>query len=149
MKEKFLVHTILTLLLGTLAIQDGYSQNCRGYERRCDSAPRYFQSSSLSRAVTLRKGRKIVINQTFFGNREYFISVCGHNRLGKIHFRLIADDEDQTILYDNAADDFKESQLFVILNTMAVKVEISAPHYFDDRGSECAGVRIFYNQQRD
>ncbi|HHU58774.1 MAG TPA: hypothetical protein GXZ39_10830, partial [Bacteroidales bacterium] len=64
----------------------------------------------------------------------------------KIHFRLISDDEDQMVLYDNAVDNFKETQLFVIQNTMKVKLELSAPHYFDDRNAECAGVQIHYHR---
>jgi hypothetical protein len=94
----------------------------------------------------MRKARKVVINQTFFGDREYFISVCGRKKLGDIHFRLISDDENQTVLYDNAAVNFQPSQLFVIQNTMKIKIELSAPHYFDDYNSECAGVQISYHK---
>ncbi|GAO28893.1 hypothetical protein [Geofilum rubicundum] len=94
----------------------------------------------------MRKARKTIIHQTFYGNREYFISVCGKKRLGNIHFRLIADDESQTVLYDNAIENFQETQLFVIQNTMKVKIELSAPHYFDDQNSECAGVQVHYNR---
>jgi hypothetical protein len=125
------------------------AQNCRGFEKRCDSAPKYFESSTLSRSISIRRARKVIVNQTFYGDREYFISVCGRNRLGKIHFRLISDDENQTILYDNAADNFKDSQIFLIQTTMRVKIELSAPHYFDETNSECAGLRIFFNRSQN
>lgn len=140
--------TVITLLFAGLGWSDMNAQNCRGFEKRCESAPKYFESSSLSRSISLRKGRKVIINQTFYGEREYFISVCGRNRLGKIHFRLIADDEQQTILYDNAAENFKESQLFVIQSTMSVKIELSAPHFFDDSNSECAGIQVSYHRSK-
>jgi hypothetical protein len=123
-----------------------HAQSCQNYEKRCENAPTYFEKSSLSRSVTMRKARKVVINQTFFGDREYFISVCGRKKLGDIHFRLISDDENQTVLYDNAAVNFQPSQLFVIQNTMKIKIELSAPHYFDDYNSECAGVQISYHK---
>jgi hypothetical protein len=140
---KLLLLTILGILF---SLQGTTAQSCRGYDKKCDSAPKHFEASSLSRSITMRKARKTVINQTFYGNREYFISVCGKKRLGKIHFRLIADDESQTVLYDNAIENFLETQLFVIQNTMKVKIELSAPHYFDDQNAECAGVQVYYNR---
>jgi len=88
--------------------------------------------------------RKVVINQVLYGDRTYQISVCGKNRLGKIQFRLISDDEQRTVLYDNAVDNFKQVKLFEINSTMKVVIEITAPHFFEDGISECAGVKIYY-----
>jgi hypothetical protein len=124
-----------------------HGQRCTGFDKRCASAPAQFEASSLSRSVSMRKGRKVVITQIFYGNSEYFISVCGKNRLGNIHFRLISVDNNNTVLYDNASDSFKDSQLFVINNTMNVRIELSAPHYFDDSNSECAGIKIFRSKK--
>jgi len=137
---------LIILISTSISLVEPNAQNCRDFERRCKGAPGYFEASSLSRSVTLRKARRVIINQTFYGGTEYFISVCGRDRLGKIHFRLIASDESNTILYDNAADDFNQTQLFVIKNTMAVKIELSAPHFFDPNSAECAGIRISYHR---
>src|SRR5690606_4866660 len=104
MHKPYIKIFILTVIGILFSLQGTTAQSCRGYEKRCDSAPKHFEASSLSRSITMRKARKTVINQTFYGNREYFISVCGKKRLGNIHFRLIADDESQTVLYDNAIE---------------------------------------------
>lgn len=146
MKTIFTRLILLSALLLAGGLPQVKAQSCRGYDKRCESAPKHFEASSLTRSITVRKARKTVINQVFYGDREYFVSVCGHRRLGKIHFRLISDDEDQMVLYDNAVDNFKETQLFVIQNTMKIKLELSAPHYFDDRNAECAGVQIHYHR---
>ncbi len=122
------------------------AQNCSGFEKRCEEAPKYFKKSSLSRSLSVRKGRKLIINQTFFGGREYYVSVCGKKKIGDIHLRIIADDDNKMVLFDNAANNFKPTQLFVIQNTMKVKIELSAPYYFDNVHSECAGIQIHYHQ---
>jgi len=146
MSNIYIKAILLTLLSMVFTLQSSNAQSCRGFEKKCQSAPKYFEASSLSRSITMRKARKTIINQTFYGNREYFISVCGKRNLGKIHFRLIADDESQSVLYDNAIENFMPTQLFVIQNTMKVKIEITAPHYFDDMNSACAGVQVYYNR---
>ena len=123
-----------------------FGQNCKGYEKKCNSAPSGFKSSSLSRSLSMRKMRKVVINQVLYGDRTYHISVCGKKQLGKIHFRILADDEQRSVLYDNAVDNFKTNKLFEIQATMKIHIEITAPHFFDDRGSECAGINISYRK---
>ncbi len=127
-----------------LTVNNANSQNCKGFDKKCPSAPKEFKKSSVSRSVAIRKMKKVVINQIFYSDRTYQISVCGKSRLGKIQYRLLSDDEHRTVLYDNAIDNFKPSKLFEIQSTIKVIVEITAPHYFDESTSECAGVRIFY-----
>lgn len=137
----------LSFFLFTLGVTtNSEAQNCSGFEKRCEEAPKYFTKSALSRSFSVRKGRKLLINQTFFGDREYFVSVCGKKKIGDIHLRIIADDENKMILFDNAANNFKSSQIFVVQNTMKVKIELSAPYYFDNVHSECAGIQIHYHQ---
>ncbi|MDG5800580.1 hypothetical protein QA597_09440 [Marinilabiliaceae bacterium ANBcel2] len=143
---KFTIYFTVIVLFSIFNSINVEAQRCRGYDSKCDNPPNYFESSSLSRSTSIRRGRKVVFNQTFYGNREYYVSVCGHRRLGELHFRLIADNEDETVLYDNATDDFSNTRLFVIQSTMQIKIEVSAPHYFDERNSECAGIRISYHQ---
>lgn len=136
--------TLIVLILLLALSNELNAQSCSGYDKKCASAPKEFKASSLSRSISLRKMRKVVINQVLYGDRTYQISVCGKNRLGKIQFRLISDDEQRTVLYDNAVDNFKQVKLFEINSTMKVVIEITAPHFFEDGISECAGVKIYY-----
>lgn len=142
---KYLFSTsFLFLTIGFMS--NSHAQNCSGFEKRCEEAPKYFTKNSLSRSLSVRKGRKLIINQTFFGDREYFVSVCGKKKIGDIHLRIIADDDNKMVLFDNAANNFKPTQLFVIQNTMKVKIELTAPYYFDNMHAECAGIQIHYHQ---
>lgn len=140
---KLITFGLVFLFIGSTNI---HGQNCKGYEKKCNSAPSGFKSSSLSRSISMRKMRKVLINQVLYGDRTYYLSVCGKNKLGKIHFRVLADDEQRSVLYDNAIDNFKTNKLFEIQTTMKVIIEITAPHYFDDRGSECAGISVAYRK---
>ncbi|MFT3739964.1 MAG: hypothetical protein QM786_14525 [Breznakibacter sp.] len=136
------------MLAGTvffvIATFDNNAQSCRDYEKKCHSAPKEFKQSSLSRSFAIRKMKKIKLNTTFLGDREYHVAVCGRGKLGKIHIRLISDDAYRTVLYDNAADNFAVEKVFEIRETVKVFVEITAPHFFADNEFECAGINITY-----
>lgn len=142
----FPIMLFICLFIVMCSFSDVFGQNCKGFQKRCSSPPKNFKSSSLSRSVTMRKMRKIVVNQIFYGDRTYHISVCGKNKLGKIHYRLIADDEQRSILYDNAIDNFKPDNVFEIQSTMKVIIELTAPHYFEDGSAECAGISVSYKK---
>jgi hypothetical protein len=145
MKQKYIRYLLIPVLAVMLGhVEQVSGQNCAGYDKKCPSAPKGFKSSTLSRSVSIKKMRKIVINQVFYGDRTYQISVCGKSRLGKIQYRLLSDDETRSVLYDNAVDNFKQIKLFEIQSTMKIVIEITAPHYFDEATSECAGVKIYY-----
>lgn len=120
------------------------AQNCSDYQKKCQQAPRDFSRSALSRAFSIRKMKKIALKQTLFGGREYFVSICGRPKLGKIHFRLLADNAQRDVLYDNAADNFKNQRLFQIDATLPVIIEVTAPYFFDEKESECAGIVVGY-----
>jgi hypothetical protein len=120
------------------------AQNCSGYEKKCHDAPRGYKSSTQSRAFSLRKMKKVVVKQTLFGQREYYLSICGKGKLGKIHVRVLADNPQRDVLYDNASDNFASEKFFQIESTIPVIIEIFAPHFREERVSECAGLFIAY-----
>lgn len=140
-----LLYITMSILLATLFLPENtFSQNCTDFQKKCQSAPRDFKASSLSRAFSLKKMKKMAIKQTLFAGRQYHIAVCGKGRLGKIHVRVVADNPERTVLYDNAADNFNTQKTFQIDNTIPIVIEISAPHFFEDKIAECAGVSVSY-----
>src|SRR5690554_8025852 len=88
-----MISSCLLIALGYTTHID--AQNCSGFQNKCEAAPKHFNKTSLSRSLSVRKGRKLIFNQTFFADREYFVSVCGKKQLGDIHLRLITDNEEQ------------------------------------------------------
>ena len=145
MKHKYVIHLLIPILaIIFVNVENVSGQNCAGYDKKCASAPKEFKASTLSRSISLRKMRKVIVNQVFYGDRTYQISVCGKSKLGKIQYRVLSDDESRSVLYDNAVDNFKQMKFFEIQSTMKIIIEITAPHYFDESTSECAGVKIYY-----
>jgi hypothetical protein len=132
------------ILFCFVAAFNSNAQNCKDYENKCQSAPKGFKKSSLSRAFSIRKMKKIKLNTTLLGGNEYHISVCGKVKLGNIHIRIITDDTYKSVLYDNAADGFSPTKIFEVEETTKISIEISAPQFFTDSESECAGVNIAY-----
>jgi len=132
---------LLFLLISPVGLK---AQNCSGFEKKCQQAPHNFKASSQSRAFSLRKMKKVAIRQTLFANRQYFMSVCGKSKLGEIHIRVLADSPQREVLFDNAADNFCSQKTFQIETTIAVIIEISAPHFFEEQAAECAALFIAY-----
>ncbi len=144
MKQNSILYIVLIVSFFLANSGEAISQNCSGYEKKCASAPKDFKASTLSRSISLRKMRKVAINQVLYGDRTYQVSVCGKNSLGKIQYRILSDDDQRSVLYDNAVDNFNPTKLFEIQSTMKIVIEITAPHFFIDGSSECAGVKISY-----
>lgn len=145
MKKKYILYLLFAIITALFVnVENVSSQNCAGYDKKCASAPKEFKASTLSRSISIRKMRKVIVNQVFYGDRTYQISVCGKSKLGKIQYRILSDDENRSVLYDNAVDNFKPMKFFEIQTTMKIIIEITAPHYFDESTSECAGVKIYY-----
>jgi hypothetical protein len=140
---------IIGSVFGLFSSFEGYAQNCRDYEKKCNTAPKDFKKSSLSRAFAIRKMKKVKLSTTFFGGRVYNIAVCGKGKLGNLHIRLVTDDAYRTVLYDNAADDFTTQKNFEFTESLNVFIEISAPQYFDDNEFECAGISVSYKTLND
>jgi hypothetical protein len=138
---------VISIVILMMTIECGnflMAQNCSGYEKKCHDAPKGFKSSSQSRAFSLRKMKKVTVKQTLFAQREYYLSACGKGKLGKIHLRVLADNPQRDVLYDNASDNFASEKFFQIESTIPVIIEIFAPHFREERVSECAGLFIAY-----
>jgi hypothetical protein len=135
---------VTILLFCFVGAPSAAAQTCKDFENKCQSAPKGFKKSSLSRAFSMRKMKKIKLNTTLLGGNQYFISVCGKAKLGNMHIRIITDDNFKSVLYDNAADDFAANKQFEVEETTKISIEISAPQFFTESESECAGIYIAY-----
>ena len=82
-----------------------------------------------------------------FGGEDYNISICYERQFKKVRFRLLEDDDNKTVLYDNKDHDYNTEMSFT--NNVARKliVEISVPEQ-DDKKDElhCVGVLIHFRK---
>lgn len=122
------------------------AQKCVGVSYNYELPENDGFKKSLSQSFTIQKGESILINQTFFENNEYFISLFGNTNIGKIRFRLLSKDGDENqVLFDNANYNYKLTQNLIIKNTVPLIIEISAPNH-DSIHHECLGIQIHFNK---
>ena len=138
----------ITLLLFQLFIVK--AQDCFYYHEYFCKFPNssYFYSGQ-SRSALFAYGMTSEFKLVTFGGEDYNISICYERKFKYVHLRLIEDNADKTVLYDNK--DFNYQAIMNFTNNVARKliVEISIPE--DETGKEaqslhCVGVLIHFRK---
>ena len=134
---------ILNLLLSCLA-SICFSQDCTLFHQyHCSYEDYTFFNSSQSKSIQFRKGQTSEIEFIAYGGEEYYLAVCGSEKLGKIRFRIMADNPEKTVLFDNADNKYVNSINFTNDITKNLIIQISVPastRQTNDTG--CLGVVI-------
>jgi hypothetical protein len=108
----------------------------------------YFYSGQ-SRSALFAFGMTSEFKIVTFGNEDYHLSICYERKFKNVRMRLIEDNSDRTILYDNK--DFSYQTTMTFTNNVARKliIEISIPE--DATGKEgqdlhCVGVLVHFRK---
>jgi hypothetical protein len=118
---------ILSLLLFFL-LSIGYSQDCTGFHQyRCSYADYTFFYSRQSKSIQFRKGQSSEFQIIAYGGEEYYLAVCGSQKLDKIRFCIIEDNPEKTVLYDNATNEYLNSINFINEVTRNLIIQLSVP----------------------
>lgn len=141
---KYYSRYILIILFLIQALYS-FGQNCTEYHiDHCRWADRSFLYSRQSKSAAFKPGMKSEFSIVVYGGEEYYLSVDGHKKLGNIRIRLIEDNTEQTILYDNAQ--FKYENFFYFKNSLTKNliVEITSEVEDDEITDDiyCIGVLI-------
>jgi len=138
---KIIIFNFLLFLL--LAI--GYGQDCTDFHQyHCTYADYTFFYSRQSKSIQFRKGQSSEIQIIAYAGEDYYLAACGSQKLGKIRFRIIEDNADRTILFDNADNEYLESICFTNEVSRNMIIQLSEAE-FSARTSGvigCVGVVI-------
>ncbi len=126
------------------------SQDCFYYHEYFCKFPNssYFYSGQ-SRSALFAFGMTSEFKFITFGGEDYHISICYEHKFKNVRMRLIEDNSDHTVLYDNKDFNFQNTMTFS--NNVARKliIEVSVPE--DATGKEgqdlhCVGVLIHFRK---
>jgi hypothetical protein len=139
---------IKIVLLGILCavVFKSKAQDCYYYhEYQCKFPDNTYYLNGQSRSALFTYGMTSQLKLVTFGGEDYHISVCYQFKVKNIRIRLIEDNEDKTVLFDNAENKYTTEITFT--NNIARKVilEITIPNEpgVKDRGTpQCVGVLI-------
>lgn len=92
----------------------------------------------------------VEFNIVFYGQKDYILSFCTHQKMYPVHFVLI-DQQTKQVLYDNKEDKYLESLGlgFDVTKSLIIKVEVLARLSTEEEIKEnigCLGLLIQYKK---
>jgi hypothetical protein len=121
---KYIISFIF-ILLGTLS---GYAQDCTDYHQfHCQYADYTFYYSRQSKSALFERGQTSELRVVAYGGEDYFISICANRKWPHMRFRILEDNEDRTVLYDNLDYDYAESVTIENDITRNIIIEVTSP----------------------
>lgn len=143
---KILIKYFTVFYILFLQINNSNAQDCYYYhEYQCKFPNTTYYISGQSRSALFTYGMMSEFKMVTFGGEDYHISICHQFKVKNIHLRLIEDNEDKTVLFDNAASGYINEVTFTNNNTRKIIVEISIPDDptgKDKNVNQCVGVLI-------
>ncbi len=137
--------------LGLLVIIFGWvvfakAQDCYYFhEYQCKFPDNTYYLNGQSRSALFTYGMTSQFKMVTFGGEDYHISICYQFKIKNVRFRLIEDNEDKTVLFDNAENKYVTEVSFSNNVARRIIIEISVPDEptAKDRSvPQCVGVLI-------
>ena len=146
MKNTIQIILFITLILSPFL---SFGQDCTDYHQyHCLYADYTFFYSRQSKSALFRQGQTSELKIVAYSGEDYYIAVCAHRKFGDIQFRILEDNADKTVIYDNADDEFSESLTFSNEVTRNLIIQVTVPDT-DVKGSNdrrCVGVVIQFRK---
>jgi hypothetical protein len=143
---KFIIKYFATLITLLILNSNSNAQDCYYYhEYQCKFPSTSYYISGQSRSALFTYGMTSEFKIVTFGGEDYHISICHQFKVKNIHFRLIEDNEDKTVLFDNASNNYQTEVTFTNNTARKIIVEISVPEDpigKDKNINQCVGVLI-------
>jgi hypothetical protein len=149
---KLLKYLYIVVFVGLLS-SSLYAQDCFYYHEYFCKFPNtsYFYSGQ-SRSALFAAGMSSQFKIVTFGGEEYHISICYERKFKNVHLRLLEDNEDKAVLYDNAQFNYQQTMTFSNNVARRVIIEISVPEdpaITDSEELHCVGVLIHFRKTYD
>lgn len=144
---KRIILILFITLLSYPAISFG--QDCTDYHQyHCLYADYTFFYSRQSKSALFRPGQTSEMKIITYSGEDYYVAVCAHRKFGNIHLRLLEDDANKKVIYDNAQDNYSEFITFSNEVTRNIIIEVSVPMGNNKEAEErrCVGVVIQFRK---
>jgi hypothetical protein len=111
----------------------------------------YFYSGQ-SRSTQFRNGMTSEFKLVTFGGEDYHISICFDRNFKNVRMRLLEDNAEKTVLYDNADFGYKETMTFTNNVSRKLIIEMSVPkdpadkEFKESQELYCVGVLIHFRK---
>lgn len=140
---------LLAFLCLQFLISAGKSQDCTEFHQfHCTYADYTYFFSQQSKSMLLSRGQSQQMNIIAYAGEEYYVSICAHEKFGAVNFRIMEDNANKTVIYDNASDNNSPSVFFSNDRTRKLIVEVIVPPgKASDKEKRCVGVLIEFKRK--
>lgn len=121
----------------------GSSQDCIDYHKNNCKPPQSMSAYAYdpaSRSGLLMKGQSSEFRFSLYQGRDYRITLCNQEALGKNVQYQIIDWENNVVLYDNKEFNYESSFEFSVLITREIKVLVTVPA--DDKTQKTTSIGL-------
>lgn len=136
------------ILIYVFNLPSGSSQPCLGFHKtsRCAiSGSSDFKQYGQSRSALIEVGQLYTYSVVLYGKIDYIFTVCSESGVKPIHFK-INDKTNNTVIFDNADDDYNQTIGFSIDKTIKVDIEVEILKEKEDedpiKNRVCLGIQI-------
>jgi hypothetical protein len=142
---------LISLLVTLTTFLSLSAQDCTGYHQyHCVYADYTFFYSRQSKSALFSRGQTSELNMVAYGGEDYYVGICAHRKFGVLHFRILEDNDDRTVIYDNATDEYATSVMFSNVNTRNLIIEVTVPEgKKSDNERRCVGVIIQFRKENE
>lgn len=126
-----------------------FAQDCTGYHQyHCIYADYTFFYSRQSKSALFKRGQTSELKIVAYSGEDYYVAVCAHRKFGDIRFKILEDNANKTLIYDNADNEYNESVTFSNEVTRNLIIQVSVTDN-DIKGTDdrrCVGVVIQFRK---
>lgn len=123
------------------------AQDCTGYHQyHCVYSDYTYFYSRQSKSALFSKGQSSEMGFVAYAGEEYYINVCAHRKFGNIQFKVMMDNDDRTLIYDNASDNYSPTVVFQNEITHNMIIEVTVPDEKGNMDRRCVGVLIQFRK---
>jgi len=145
MKKNTLILLIALLSFPVIS----FGQDCTEYHQyHCLYADYTFFYSRQSKSTLFRPGQTNEMKIIAYSGEDYYVAVCAHRKFGNIHLRILEDNANKKVIYDNAQDNYSEFITFSNNVTRNLILEVSVPlgDNKDTKEARCVGLVIQFRK---
>lgn len=141
---------ILSVFISAFCLPCGrlQAQKCVDFHTGYCPIPDYsFFYNQQSKSFELALGQSAEIRIIAYENTEYYISACAHRKYKRYQLRILEDNDNKSVLFDNSRMGYVDSVKFLNQTTRRLILEITVPEEgnnpeSDDGKPKCAGILI-------
>ncbi len=148
--KKYIFLTISALFILVFNTELHAQNRCKRYHTlKCKyHTSDNFQYSGMSRSAEFVKGTTSQFKINVFGGCDYRFAICYNKELGDVQFKILEDNKDKTLIFDNASENFRKEIILTTNGAKSLIIEVSIPNDGTDVQPEsqrfCLGVLIEY-----